>query len=76
MSRHISKQNHIILVISGSTTKEKAQTHLGKEVVWTSPAGKKIKGKIAATHGNKGALRAIFTKGLPGQCRGGTVDVN
>ena len=40
---------------------------VGKEVEWISPAGKIIKGKIAAAHGNKGIVRAIFEKGLPGQ---------
>ena len=31
------------------------------------PAGKTINGKIAGPHGNKGLVRAIFEKGLPGQ---------
>jgi hypothetical protein len=32
-----------------------------------SPAGKEIRGKISDAHGNKGLVRAIFEKGLPGQ---------
>jgi len=39
----------------------------GKEVVWKSSSGKEIKGKISDAHGNKGLVRAIFEKGLPGQ---------
>ncbi len=48
-------------------SKEDAQKFAGRDVVWTSPAGKKIHGKISASHGNKGLVRAIFEKGLPGQ---------
>jgi len=44
-----------------------AEKFVGKNVEWKSPAGKIIKGKIAAAHGNKGVVRAIFEKGLPGQ---------
>jgi large subunit ribosomal protein L35Ae len=47
--------------------REKAEKFVGKEVEWTSPAGKKIKGKISSAHGNNGLVRAIFEKGLPGQ---------
>ncbi len=39
----------------------------GKLVSWKSPSGKIIKGKISDAHGNKGIVRAIFEKGLPGQ---------
>lgn len=46
---------------------------VGKKVVWTSPAGKEIHGKILGLHGRKGAVRASFTKGLPGQSIGETV---
>ena len=47
--------------------KQEAGKLVGKAVEWKSPAGRIIKGKIAATHGNKGIVRAIFEKGLPGQ---------
>ncbi len=64
--RKTYKPRHFILDI-GAKKKEDAEKFIGKEVTWKSPAGKIIKGKIASTHGNKGMVRAIFEKGLPGQ---------
>lgn len=60
-------ERHFLLEIDGVSNKEQAIKFVGKSVVWKSPAGKEIKGKIAASHGNKGVVRAIFEKGLPGQ---------
>ncbi len=57
---------HFILDV-GAKKREEAEKFVGKKVAWTSPAGKIIKGKIASAHGNKGMVRAIFEKGLPGQ---------
>ena len=59
-------ERHYILSVEAKSRQE-AGKFVGKEVIWTSPAGKKIKGKISASHGNKGRVRAIFEKGLPGQ---------
>lgn len=61
------KEKHFIIEIEGSKNREDAQKFVGKDVGWKSPAGKVIKGKIAGAHGNKGVVRAIFEKGLPGQ---------
>lgn len=63
------KPRHFLLEISGCDSKEKAEKFKGKTVEWKSPGQepKIIKGKIAAPHGTKGVLRAIFEKGLPGQ---------
>ena len=44
--------------------------------VWESPAGKIIQGKVAGAHGNKGVIRAIFEKGLPGQSVGTEVEIS
>jgi large subunit ribosomal protein L35Ae len=60
-------EKHFLIEIEKIKTKEEAQKLAGKEVIWKSPAGKIIKGKIASSHGNKGVVRAIFEKGLPGQ---------
>jgi large subunit ribosomal protein L35Ae len=60
-------ERHFLIEITGVSDKKEAEKFVGKEVVWSSPAGKKIKGKISATHGINGVVRAIFEKGLPGQ---------
>jgi large subunit ribosomal protein L35Ae len=60
-------ERHFLIEIENVSNKEEAQKFVGKNVTWKSPAGKAIEGKIAATHGNKGVVRAIFEIGLPGQ---------
>ncbi len=60
-------ERHFLIEIEGISDRKQAGKFVGKEVVWKSPAGKVIKGKIASAHGNKGIVRAIFEKGLPGQ---------
>tara|TARA_Y100000310_G_C20620418_1_gene782978 strand:- start:694 stop:984 length:291 start_codon:yes stop_codon:yes gene_type:complete len=64
--RHTVHERHFLLDI-GMKNREEAKKMSGKEVVWKSSAGKEIKGKISNAHGNKGLVRAIFEKGLPGQ---------
>lgn len=65
--RRVVHERHFLIEVEKVTNKASAEKLVGKEVIWKSPAGKIIKGKIAATHGNNGVLRAIFEKGLPGQ---------
>jgi len=60
-------ERHFLIEIPESDSREKAKKFVGKEVVWKSPAGKIILGKVSSAHGNKGVVRAIFEKGLPGQ---------
>lgn len=67
-------ERHYILDVETKTRKDAAK-FVGKEVTWTSPAGKKINGKISSAHGNKGLVRAIFEKGLPGQARNTEAEV-
>ena len=59
--------HHMIVYIDGFSKRDKASELVGKQVVWKSPAGKEISGKVASAHGTKGAVRVIFEKGLPGQ---------
>ncbi len=66
-SRHRVRLRHFLIEVSGVDSREKASKLVGKDVSWKSPAGKIISGKVASPHGNKGVLRCIFEKGLPGQ---------
>ena len=59
-------ERHFLLDF-GAKNRKDAEKSVGKNVVWVSPAGKIIKGKISGPHGNKGLVRAIFEIGLPGQ---------
>lgn len=66
-SKHTTSGNHLIIVVKGVDSKEKALKLVGKKVVWKTQTGKEIKGIIKASHGAKGAVRAIFESGMPGQ---------
>lgn len=65
--RHTIKERHFLIEVEDVKDKASAEKLIGKEVIWTSTAKKEIKGKISGAHGNKGVVRAIFEKGLPGQ---------
>ncbi len=73
--RHRIHEKHFLIEIAGVGNKEEAGKFVGKEVIWKSPLGKEIKGKVSAAHGNKGVVRAIFEKGLPGQAIATEVDL-
>ena len=65
--RHTIHEKHFLIEVKGIENRKDAEKFVGKEVTWVSPAGKIIKGKVSSPHGNKGVIRAIFEKGLPGQ---------
>ena len=67
-------ERHFIVDVNAKS-KEEAKKFVGKTLEWKSPGGKLIKGRIAASHGNKGMVRAIFEKGLPGQAKNDEVDM-
>jgi len=66
--RHIIHEKHYLLDL-GFQNREEASKMKGKEVIWKTPGAKakEIRGKISSAHGNKGLVRAIFERGLPGQ---------
>lgn len=70
VGRHTKSNNHMIVLVPGVENKEKAASLKGKKVTWKSSSGKEIHGTIASSHGNKGAVRVIFEKGMPGQAIG------
>lgn len=74
-ARHHQYDNHMIIVVEGVDSKEKASKLVGKTVTWNSPGKKTINGQIAKEHGNKGAVRAIFERGMPGQSVGSKVEI-
>ena len=76
-ARHHTYKNHMIVLVEGIDGKEKAKGLVGKEVVYTTEGKEKkqIKGKVASSHGNKGALRVIFETGMPGQSIGRAVEI-
>lgn len=69
--RKTQKTNQMI-VLTNEADLEKVKKLIGKEVIYTTEGKnkKEIKGKITALHGRKGAVRALFEKGMPGQAIG------
>jgi ribosomal protein L35AE/L33A len=68
------KPRHFILD-AGLKTRKEALSLVGKEVEWKSPSGKAIKGRVTSVHGNKGLMRGVFEKGLPGQAINGDCEI-
>lgn len=67
--------NQMIVEVKGFDTRAKAAQLIGKRVVWMTPAKNEIHGKIVGAHGNSGAVRARFNRGMPGQAIGGKVEI-
>lgn len=74
--RHTQTTNQMVVYINEVKSKEEASKLVGKTVSWKSPAGKEIKGKVRSAHGNKGAVRILFEKGMPGQAIGNKVVIS
>jgi len=73
-SRRTRNFSQIILKIN-NINKDKAKELINKDVIWKTSSGKEIKGKITNVHGNSGAVRAKFERGLPGQSLGTEVEI-
>ena len=74
--RHHVTPNQMILAVPGVESKDAAEKMTGKTVTWETPAKKQIKGKITGAHGNKGAVKVLFEKGMPGQSFGTKVQID
>ena len=74
--RSVSNQyNNQMIINVDLDHKDKAKQLVGKIVVWKSPKGTEIKGEVRSSHGNKGNLRVLFEKGMPGQAIGTKVEI-
>ena len=73
--RRTQKDNQMVLLIDGINSKDKAKSLVGKKVAFTTESGKIIQGKVSFPHGNSGAVRAIFERGMPGQSIGKKVKI-
>lgn len=73
--RHTQVNNQFLLEAEGLDSKGKAAQLIGRRVLWKSPSKKEIFGKITDTHGNKGMVRARFSRGLPGTALGTKVEI-
>ena len=73
--RHTVNERQLVIEIEGVDSRKKAYSMVGSKVQWKTPSGKVFTGKVASAHGNGGAVRALFKKGLPGQCIGSKVAI-
>ena len=74
--RHTLHPKHCILIFADVKTRKEANKLVGRTVVWNSPSGKAMRGKITRAHGNSGAVRAHFKKaGVPGQALGTKIKI-
>ena len=75
--RTTQNTRQMILLVDSVTSKKDAEKLLGKTVRWSAPGKNKkvLVGKINALHGGKGAVRAVFETGMPGQSLGTKVKI-
>ncbi len=72
--RHHTYSNQMIVVVDGYEDKEDAEELVGKKVVYDT-GKKEIEGEVRDTHGNSGAIRVLFERGMPGQALGSEVEI-
>ncbi len=63
--RSTSTSNQVIVDLNDIDNRKKASTLVGRKAVWTTSSGKRLVGKVMSAHGNKGAVRVRFEKGVP-----------
>ena len=74
--RHTQKNNQMIVKVDGVDSTDKAKKLINKVVIFKTASGKEIKGKVSNFHGNNGAVRVLFEKGMPGQAIAKKVEIN
>ena len=70
--RHVLTGNQAIVEVEGVESKSDAEKLVGKKMKIAFPGKNKteINGEIRSAHGNTGAVRVLFERGLPGQALG------
>lgn len=74
-NRHTTRGDQMIVSVEGVESREEAQKLVGKDVTYDTGKNK-IAGEVASAHGNSGALRVRFEKGMPGQAIGKEVQIS
>ena len=74
--RRTQTPNQMIIIVP-NYDKEKSKSLIGKTVVYTCEGKdkKQITGKVTGVHGGKGAIKALFETGMPGQAIGQKIEV-
>lgn len=72
--KHTQVGNQMIIAVDGVSSKEEAAKLVGKKVVYNTGT-KDITGEVRSAHGNSGAIRVLFEKGMPGQSIGKSVSI-
>jgi len=67
--------NQVVVEVKGVKKPADAKKFIGKKASFTTIGNKKIIGTVASTHGNSGALRVRFRRGLPGQAVGKKIQI-
>jgi large subunit ribosomal protein L35Ae len=75
LGRHTKSEKQVVVIVKSVKTREEAEKLKNKQVIWTSPASKKLIGKVLAPHGNSGAVKVGFETGMPGQAVGQKVEI-
>jgi large subunit ribosomal protein L35Ae len=65
-SQRDQTHNQAVVLVDGVKTRAEAEKLIGKTASWKSVHAS-ISGVVSAPHGNSGALRVHFQRGIPGQ---------
>ncbi len=67
--------HHMVLKPLDVDDRASASRLIGRRVVWRTPTGRKMYGRVLKPHGNRGEVKAYFRPGLPGQALGDYVEI-
>lgn len=73
--KHTQTNDQMVIQVDEIKSKDQARSLINKKIIWKSPTGKEMIGKITNVHGNNGCLRAYFDIALPGQSVGTKVKI-